>query len=358
MIKVNNSHSLNIINHGCKFVTSLILTHPKGPYYDVDLKASHSRFPISWNSVPANVTYQGNQVHIEFLRPNNYFNYRIDVYGLEPSLITGCLVDFESKSREEVLAKISQKSITFAASIRNCGSSLKADIELAMRLGAYFNDYKIVLFENDSVDSTKNILSAFAGETNIKIFSMDGLDSHFPFRTQRISFARNILFNEVKRNNSDYFCNMDMDGIIGNDFSFDGFLSNFCFDECWDAVFPANVDKYYDIWALRHEAICPDDYQRVMNAMSPIFSNEIIFDHALNNLQKIDFKMLNGWLCVDSAFGGMGIYKTNKFINSNYFGVKDGYEVCEHVTFHLKAVEAGAQIFINPKFLVNSKIGL
>ena len=358
MIKVHNSHSLNLVNHECKFISSLLLTHPKGLLFDVDLKVSHSRFPLSWNSTPANVKYVENEIRIDFFRPNNYFNYRVDVYGLEASLITGSLVHYESNSTSDVLANIKQKSITFAAPVRNCGSSLKTDIELAMRIGAYFKDYMILIFENDSIDNTKSILSDFNGNSNIKIFSQDGLDSYFPYRTQRISFARNFLFNEIKKRDSDYFCNMDMDGIIGNDFSFEGFLSNFYFDECWDAVFPANVDKYYDIWALRHESICPGDYQRKMNAMSPTFSNETIFDHSLNNLQSMDFKKLNGWLSVFSAFGGMGIYKTSKFLNSNYFGVEDGYEACEHVNFHLKAVETGATLYINPHFLVNSKVGL
>ena len=142
------------------------------------------------------------------------------------------------------------------------------------------------------------------------------------------------------------------------DFDFDGFLSSFHFDECWDAVFPANTDKYYDIWTLRHPDICPGDYERQMNAMNPIFSDAIIFDACLTNLQRMDFRKLKGWLQVNSAFGGMGVYKTSKFIHSNYFGVKDGYEVSDHVAFHLKAVESGALLYINPKFLVNSKLGL
>ena len=84
----------------------------------------------------------------------------------------------------------------------------------------------------------------------------------------------------------------------------------------------------------------------------------MIFESRLNHLQNMDFKALNGWLQVSSAFGGMGIYKAAKFLHSNYFGVKDGHEVSDHVAFHLKAVSSGAQLYINPKFLVESKLGL
>ena len=123
-------------------------------------------------------------------------------------------------------------------------------------------------------------------------------------------------------------------------------------------MFPANTDKYYDIWALRHPDICAGDYEREINAMSPVLSNEMIFEARLKHIQRMDFKKLNGWLQVSSAFGGMGLYKTQKFINSNYFGVKGGQEVADHVAFHLKAVNSGAQLFINPFFVVDSKLGL
>lgn len=81
-------------------------------------------------------------------------------------------------------------------------------------------------------------------------------------------------------------------------------------------------------------------------------------DSRLNHLQNMDFKALNGWLQVSSPFSGMGIYKTNKFMHSNYFGVKDGYEVSGHVAFHLNAVDAGGLIYINPIFLVNNNLGV
>jgi hypothetical protein len=215
-----------------------------------------------------------------------------------------------------------------------------------------------VIFENDSIDDTKTVLNGLKENEKIKIIQKDGLDERFPFRTERISFARNTLFNEVKKIGSDYFCTMDLDGVIGDDFDFEGFLTNFHYDECWDAVFPANTDKYYDIWTLRHPDICPGDYERQMNAMDPVFSDAIIFDACLTNLQKMDLQKLKGWLQVSSAFGGMGVYKTNSFIHSNYFGTKEGYEVSDHVAFHLKAVESGALLYINPKFLVTSKLGL
>jgi hypothetical protein len=82
------------------------------------------------------------------------------------------------------------------------------------------------------------------------------------------------------------------------------------------------------------------------------------FDNRHNHLQNMDLKALNGLFQVSSAFEGIGICKNNKFMCSNYFGVIDGYEVSDHVAFHVKAVDAGPLLYINPVFLVNGKLGL
>lgn len=358
MSQVNNLYSLSFLNQSCKFITGLIFSHENGINFDFMLTASHQRFPNQWVDVPADISIADGKIIINFLRPSNYFNYRIEMYGAPASSIEATFIEYQSKNRDDVLTELRSKTITFAAPVRNCGRDLLAGLDLAHSLGGYFSDYNIVIFENDSNDDTKLILDNLRTNSRIKIIQKDGLDINFPFRTQRISFARNTLFNEVKRIGSDYFCTMDLDGVIGEDFDFNGFLSNFYFDGCWDAVFPANTDKYYDIWTLRHPDLCPGDYERQMNAMDPILSNSTIFDTCLKNLQRIDFRKLNGWLQVQSAFGGMGIYKTDRFVHSNYFGVKDGYEASDHVAFHLKAISYGALLYINPLFLVDSRLGL
>jgi hypothetical protein len=75
----------------------------------------------------------------------------------------------------------------------------------------------------------------------------------------------------------------------------------------------------------------------------------------LRNVGKIKFPLLKGWLPVDSAFGGIGIYKTSSFKHASYFGFSNGHEICEHVGFHQMAREVGMKLYINPKFTVNSE---
>jgi hypothetical protein len=58
------------------------------------------------------------------------------------------------------------------------------------------------------------------------------------------------------------------------------------------------------------------------------------------------------WIPVQSAFGGIAIYKTKIFFDSDY-GSSDSTEGCEHVDFNLKASMLGYRLVINPAF-VNS----
>ena len=53
------------------------------------------------------------------------------------------------------------------------------------------------------------------------------------------------------------------------------------------------------------------------------------------------------WVKVNSAFGGMGIYKIDDVINSEYTG-----EASEHVPFHLDIIDKGGNIFMNPNLVV------
>jgi hypothetical protein len=58
------------------------------------------------------------------------------------------------------------------------------------------------------------------------------------------------------------------------------------------------------------------------------------------------------WLEVDSAFGGLAIYKKSIMSQGSYIGLYDnGIEVCEHVPFHFGIRQKDGKIFINPRLI-------
>jgi hypothetical protein len=60
----------------------------------------------------------------------------------------------------------------------------------------------------------------------------------------------------------------------------------------------------------------------------------------------------NELLEVDSAFGGLAVYKKNIFLNNEYKGVDaQNNAICEHVTFHESAQKNGHKLYINTRMI-------
>ncbi len=115
----------------------------------------------------------------------------------------------------------------------------------------------------------------------------------------------------------------------------------------------ANQDgPYYDIWALRHKEWCPEDCWAQYN-----FLNQYRLDFEKNLWGSVYSKMItiaqdSEWIDVDSAFGGLAIYKKTAFDVCRYVGITEmGEEFCEHVYFHRQLKSIGAKLYINPKLI-------
>jgi hypothetical protein len=67
-------------------------------------------------------------------------------------------------------------------------------------------------------------------------------------------------------------------------------------------------------------------------------------------------KRSEDWIRVNSAFGGLGIYRPQLFLDFDYsFQQLEPEIYSEHLDFHSKCVADGADFFINPK-LVNARL--
>lgn len=58
------------------------------------------------------------------------------------------------------------------------------------------------------------------------------------------------------------------------------------------------------------------------------------------------------WIAVDSAFGGLAIYRRSLLDAARYRGKDENNEiVCEHVWLHRQLKANGARLFINPRMI-------
>ncbi len=343
-------------NTRCDFMRDLVVIPSLSGVLDVNILGSHARERMEWEPIPAKKYTAGTQFRFEFKKPQTYAHYFIELVGkFEADIGIDTRFDpVRPASMSEIKTDLKTKSISFVGCARNCIASLKSTIELIHVLGSNFGSFSLHVFENDSTDGTKEYLLGCEEQGLLKLSSTTGLDEIFPLRAQRLAYARNILHQTLLSESPDFFCVCDLDGIVGDRIEdvHDAFVANFGFSDCWDAVFPVHRARYYDLWALRHEALMPDDFNLLMLNAPRVMDEAEMLKFYANSAANIDFTSLRGWLEVQSAFGGIGIYKTEMFRHSSYSGMHSGLEICEHVPFHQTAKDYGAKLYINPLFVI------
>ncbi len=278
-------------------------------------------------------------MYISVIRINNFEHFSNIKLKNSTAVIAGCAKDIESYVR------ISTSKMT--------------------DIGNLFEDYKIIIFENDSKDNTLNLLKIFEkNNKNVIIISEKGLNKKPGFtRTCKLAHARNKIIEYVEDNNLtnyDYFINMDMDERGSEKLNIQNLkeiLEDNSFND-W-AVITANQEKYYDFWALRTN-------KNNLNCWSSnglCFKGQMDLKNWFNNNEyhKFNDNSINENstpISVLSAFGGLGIYKMEYIkgcrYNSNKIkNLKKRNNDCEHVSFHKCILNKGGKIYIHPK-LINS----
>ena len=109
---------------------------------------------------------------------------------------------------------------------------------------------------------------------------------------------------------------------------------------------------YYDVWPLRHKHWSPNDCWAqykffVKNGLSVKKSK---FAAVYSRMVEIDEHL--DWIEVDSAFGGLAVYRRETLSDVQYIGVNEfGEEICEHLSLNAQIKSKGYRIFINPKLI-------
>ena len=342
-------------NGKSQFIGEISITGRLTEVLEVELYSSNERIPENWTRVLFNKRLSPMGPVLQLRRPINDCHFRLNfIKGATGKSDIQLKLGFTPPdSREAIEKKLKQKRIIFLGCARNCLSQIEQSVAFMESLGGNFAEFEIVVLENDSSDGTGECLRDLMRSRRLRVIQKDGLACEFPERTVRLSYCRNLLLDYAKSTGSDYVCVCDLDGVVRNPFDMGGFLSNFEFESAWDAIFPVNSGMYYDIWALRHSSICPFDYERAMNLVPPSLGAHNALNLYLYQRQNLNFSALESWLRVESAFGGMGLYKAAALDFCNYYGFERGYQICEHTVLHENMRALGAALYINPRFVIN-----
>jgi hypothetical protein len=264
------------------------------------------------------------------------------------------------------------KRIVFAGCARNCAEFLPGTLANIDRIAGLFTDASFVLIENDSTDATRTLLREWCNShPTAHLITRDDFYTSAP-RTIRLARLRSEYTALVKRKfaDRDYLVVLDCDNVNASEINLDAVMRAVDFlaqDKSRAGVFANSLPVYYDMWALRHPELCPGDALEEVLDYAARF--RVPADEAFTNtFAKRIFQLeVDGpSLEVDSAFGGLAIYKMSSILTNRapFIGYKKkvlpsqkgwtevGFQLCEHVSFNAGFRARGEKLFVLP-WLIN-----
>jgi hypothetical protein len=245
-------------------------------------------------------------------------------------------------------------SILIVGICRNVGAVILDEIRGLDSAFSHFQNRQFLLIESDSDDDTVLKLHELKSyyET-LDFVTLGNLKDRIPDRIERITHCRNQYLgalNSDKYSNIEYLVVSDLDGV-------NTLLNSAAVESCWTrddwaAVTANQLAPYYDIYALRHPTWSPDDCWEFEKQLRRKGTNPVRAREIAVYSRQITIPTDKEWIEVDSAFGGLGIYKVQFLRNCSYSAFDlNGSRVCEHVTLNQQIRANGGHIFVNPRLI-------
>ncbi len=224
-----------------------------------------------------------------------------------------------------------------------------ADAPVAMRyvehIGSAFEDYRVVLFENDSSDGTQAILRYWeASNPKVHVISKQ-YNNHKRANLQFLADARNHYLDKIRSDpeykDFDILMVVDMDMKYGIDIR--GVEDSFSKIASWDAVCSNGIfnqeGKMFDMFAFRENELSWKP--------SAEEADQYLWGKIYVPGERV-YPVGSDLVPVHSCFGGLGFYKMKAIEGCKY----DSGE-CEHVPFHdCMRVKNGGKMFMNPSQMI------
>jgi hypothetical protein len=254
------------------------------------------------------------------------------------------------KFKNQNTNKLKSINVIFCCTVRNIESYVVNGLKNIDLCGKKFNDYAVIIYENDSKDKTRDLLNKYKKNNYYYMFEDNITEPH---RTMRIANGRNKILDKIKEINKDnyyqYMVMLDLDNINESGTFVSSIETCFKYND-WDVLTGNQSDTYYDLWALRKNGDMEYDCWKKLKELEPNSDNEYAYVHSKQKVY-----LPNQLLPVDSAFSGIAIYKLSSIPDTcRYIGkYDDGDELCEHVEFNKCIKKNGGKIYINTSFLTN-----
>jgi hypothetical protein len=266
-------------------------------------------------------------------------------------------------------AKMKNTTIVFTGLCINIAPKVEFLIKRMEHMGGFFKDYRVVIFENDSSDGTRELLKHLTltnpkvhlvpcpedSECKLKAKPAVHSGTFSSSRMEKMTDYRNRSLNYVRRNFSHFDCLGVIDLDIHGPISMDGLANSFGYWDSWDTISAFGMNGitlsmgrpvYYDLIAYK-----PNSKPYSKGAHLNINENRFHIVPIVMQTSKLQVGMHP--VKVESGFAGMALYKMN-IINAGIdYTPIDGHYQCEHITFNKNIYDAGFQnIYMNPSMLI------
>jgi len=271
--------------------------------------------------------------------------------------------------QKEIIRKgyeiMKQSNLTICAIARDCNQGLINNIPVLEKFRYNFKASNVIVFENDSVDGTKQTLKQWSNDyPNVNIISsdfntitipndsLDGVNKyHSFFRITKMAEYRNNYLRVLNESDflADYVIIIDLDI---SELSIDGVAHSFGLADRWDVVC---ANGYWRSTSLRKRYFDTYALVELGRENETQTENTIYWDHFVWSFLRPGLPLIP----VYSAFGGMAIYKFEVLKNISYSVIMNNdkrVEVkCEHFSLCDSIRKAGfSRIFINPNMTLNN----
>lgn len=208
---------------------------------------------------------------------------------------------------------------------KNNADCISKGIKNMMKIAELFKESIVYIYENDSTDNTINILADWKNNYEKKFYySSEKHVKSYSYHTQNIAQARQKALNWVRTHYKDFDILIIVDPDLFYDINLTGIIDTLNNFDKWDACFANGI---YNMKGMTWDAFA----MRVEDQNIPWNGNKNYFSNLHKKANWGTGRIITEWTPVYSAFGGLGIYKSNILKNVNY----DINSIdCEHVPFH------------------------
>ena len=258
---------------------------------------------------------------------------------------------------------------------QNCAPWLPAVLANVERLRSLCSSSRVLLLENDSSDASVELIRHYGhSQPGVHALGFAGLNRRLPAKTVRLAHLRNTALAWLEAHGGwasvDLLVVLDIDGVNAAPWDLAQLQAAL---QWWQAqpaaagLFANQLGPYYDLWALRHSRLCPDDVWAAMlrlHGERPELSDAELLEQVYRPRQFV-LEPHQPPLEVDSAFGGLAFYSAAWLARSQarYCGERplgwqgaEGerwlrWQCCEHVALHRQLRRSGGRLWIHPALI-------